>query len=75
MVYKFQPSQRASMRTQRRLKIYVSFDSAFVIRYLDLVSSDLFIVHFVDCYFNETNFPLSRERKILYKLGMIIYGK
>jgi hypothetical protein len=52
------PPQRPKMGPQRRLGIYVSFDSPSIIRYLEPMIGDMFITRFVDCYFDETIFPL-----------------
>ena len=54
------------MGPQRRLGIYVGFDSSFIIRYLELLIEDVFIVRFADCYFNESVFPpLGGEKSVL----------
>ena len=47
---------------QRRLWIYVGFDSLAIIRYLEPLIGDVFIVYFSNCHFNESIFPpLGRE--------------
>ncbi|KAL5809036.1 hypothetical protein ACOSQ3_029727 [Xanthoceras sorbifolium] len=51
------------MGPQRRLGIYIGFDSPSIIRYLEPLTSDLFTARFADCHFDETNFPSFGERK------------
>ena len=51
------PPQRTKMGPQRRLGIYVGFDSPSIIRYLKPLTSDMFTVHFANYHFNETIFP------------------
>uniref|UniRef100_A0A2N9I5S5 Reverse transcriptase Ty1/copia-type domain-containing protein n=1 Tax=Fagus sylvatica TaxID=28930 RepID=A0A2N9I5S5_FAGSY len=45
------------MGPQRRLGIYVGFDSPSIIRYLEPLTGDIFKARFDDCHFNETIFP------------------
>ncbi|KAL4026378.1 hypothetical protein IC575_014807 [Cucumis melo] len=51
------PPQRTKMGPQRRLGIYVGFESPSIIRYLEPLTGDVFTARFADCHFNETNFP------------------
>ena len=51
------PPQRTKMGPQRRLGIYVGFESPSIIRYLEPLTGDVFIAQFVDCHFSETTFP------------------
>ena len=51
------PTQRTKMGPQQRLEIYVGFDSPCIIRYLEPLTDDVFIVRFADCHFNESVFP------------------
>ena len=51
------------MGPQRRLGIYVGFDSPSIIRYLEPLIGDVFIACFADCHFNESVFPLLKEDK------------
>ena len=51
------PPQRSKMGPQRRLGIYVGFDSPSIIRYLEPMTGDLFTARFADCRFDETSFP------------------
>ena len=57
------PPQRIKMGLQRQLEIYVGFDLPSIIRYLELLIGDIFTTQFLDCYFDETYFPLLGERK------------
>ena len=50
---------------QRRLGIYVGFDSLSIIRYLEPLTKDVFRARFADCHINETVFPpLGGEKSI-----------
>ena len=51
------PTQCTKMSPQRRLVIYVGFDSPSIIRYLEPLTEDVFIARFTDCHFNENVFP------------------
>ncbi|KAL4026480.1 hypothetical protein IC575_014911 [Cucumis melo] len=51
------PPQHTKMGPQRRLGIYVGFESPSIIRYLEPLTGDVFTARFADCHFNETNFP------------------
>ena len=42
---------------QRRLGIYVEFESPSIIHYLEPLSGDMFTARFADCRFDETVFP------------------
>ena len=54
------------MGPQRRLGIYVGFDSPSIIRYLEPLTSDIFKAHFKDCHFDENIFPLlGKEESLL----------
>ena len=59
------PPQHTKMGPQRRLGIYVGFDSPSIIRYLEPLTRDVFRAKFTDCHFNETIFPpLGGEKSI-----------
>ncbi|KAL6334268.1 hypothetical protein AAG906_014667 [Vitis piasezkii] len=59
------PTQRTKMGPQRRLGIYVGFDSPSIIRYLEPLIGDVFTARFANCHFNESIFPsLGREKSI-----------
>ncbi|KAM2617327.1 hypothetical protein TB1_033741 [Malus domestica] len=48
---------------QRKLGIYVGFDSPSIIRYLEPLTCDIFTTRFADCHFDETVFlSLGREK-------------
>ncbi|KAI3706684.1 hypothetical protein L6452_24599 [Arctium lappa] len=51
------PPQRTKMGPQRRLGIYVGYESVSIIKYLDPSTGDLFTARFADCHFNESEFP------------------
>ena len=56
------------MGPQRRLGIYVRFESPSIIKYLEPLTSDIFTARFADCQFNETVFPtLGGEKQKLEK--------
>jgi hypothetical protein len=44
------------MGPQRKLGIYVGYSSPSIIKYLEPLTGDLFIVQFADCIFNEDHF-------------------
>ena len=50
------PTQRIKMGPQRRLEIYIGFDSPSIIRYLKPLIGDVFTTCFIDCHFNENVF-------------------
>ena len=50
------PPQRTKMGSQRRLGIYVGFETPSVIRYLEPLTDDVFTAQFADYHFNETIF-------------------
>ena len=53
------------MGAKRRLGIYVSFDSPSIIRYLELLTEDVFTAYFMDCHFNDSVFPpLGGEKSV-----------
>ena len=65
-MYQLHPPQRTKMGPQRRLEIYVSFDSSSIIRYLEPLTRDVFRAICVYCHFNEIVFPpLGGEKSIL----------
>jgi hypothetical protein len=53
------------MGPQRRLGVYVDFDSPSIIRYLEHLIGDIFKVRFEDCHFDENIFTsLGREKSL-----------
>ncbi|GKB16661.1 disease resistance CC-NBS-LRR class family protein [Tanacetum coccineum] len=53
------PPQRTKMGPQRRLGIYVGYETSSIIRYIEPLIGDLFTACFVDCHFDEAVFPES----------------
>ena len=51
------PPLRTKMGPQRKMGIYVGYDSPSIVRYLEPLTGDLFTVRFADCHFDETVFP------------------
>jgi uncharacterized protein YozE (UPF0346 family) len=51
------PPKRTKMGPQRRLGIYVGYESPSIIKYLEPSTGDVFTARFADCHFDETNFP------------------
>ena len=45
------------MGPQRRIGIYVGFNSSSIIKYLEPMTGNVFRARFADCHFNETVFP------------------
>ena len=59
------PTHRTKMGPQRRLRIYVGYDSPSIKRYLEPLTGDVFTAHFADCHFNENLFlPLGGEKSV-----------
>jgi hypothetical protein len=44
------------MDAHRKMGIYVGYHSPSFIKYLDLMTGDLFIAQYADCIFNEDHF-------------------
>ena len=51
------PPHRTKMRPQRRMGIYVGYDSPTIIKYLYKTTGDLFKARYADCHFNESKHP------------------
>jgi hypothetical protein len=51
------PPKRTSMPPYKKLGIYVGYHSPSIIKYLEPLTGDLFIVWYADCIFNEDHFP------------------
>ena len=49
------------MGPQRRIGIYVGYESPSIIKYLEPLTSNLFIGRFADCIFYEAHFPALGE--------------
>ena len=52
------PTHRPKLGPQRRLGIYVGFQSASIINYIEPLMGEVFTARFADCYFDENLFPL-----------------
>lgn len=52
------PPQRTKMGPQRRMGIYVGFDSPTIIKYLEPTTGDLFKARYADCQFDESVYPV-----------------
>jgi hypothetical protein len=66
------PPQRTKMGPQRRLGIYVGFESPSIIKYLEPLTGDLFTARF-DCKFDEAMFPALGGRNERWK-NKKLYG-
>ncbi|GKC45257.1 retrovirus-related pol polyprotein from transposon TNT 1-94, partial [Tanacetum coccineum] len=51
------PPQRTKIGPQRRLGIYVGYETSSIIRYIEPLTGDLFTARFADCHFDEAVFP------------------
>jgi hypothetical protein len=45
------------MGPQRRLGIYIGYESPSIIKYLEPSTGDIFTARFANCHFDESNFP------------------
>ena len=59
------PPLRTKMGHQRKMGIYVSYDSPSIVRYLEPLTGDLFTARFADCHFDEKVFPSLGEISML----------
>ena len=56
------------MGRQRKMGIYVGYESPSIIKYLEPSTGDLFTARFADCHFDELSFPtLGGENKLSEK--------
>ena len=55
------------MGPQRRIRIYIGFDSSSIIRYLKPLTTDVFTTFLADCYFNESVFSSLGGEKLILK--------
>ena len=63
------PTHRPKLGPQRCLGIYVSFQSASVINYIEPLTGEVFTARFADCHFDENPFPpLGGDKPILEEL-------
>ena len=61
------PPQRVKMGPQRRLGIYVGYESPAILKYLQPLIGDLFTTRFADCQFDEAYFLTLRGRKDIFR--------
>ena len=71
-------SQRTKMDPQRRLGMHFGYDSLLIIRYLKPLMGNVFTAQFVDCHFNETNFPtleggIKLEKEIKWNASLVSF--
>jgi hypothetical protein len=50
------PPQRTTMGSHRKISIYLGYQSPSIIKYLDLMTGDLFTARYADCIFNDDHF-------------------
>jgi hypothetical protein len=55
--------QRTKMGPQRGMRIYIGFYSPSIIKYLELLTGDVFTARFADCQFDETIFSILGGKK------------
>ncbi|KAL8157913.1 hypothetical protein AgCh_002571 [Apium graveolens] len=63
------PPQRLKMGPQRRMGIYVGFDSPSIIRYLEPLTGDVFTIRYANYHFDESIFPTLVGDKLLHKIN------
>nr|GEX99301.1 retrovirus-related Pol polyprotein from transposon TNT 1-94 [Tanacetum cinerariifolium] len=64
------PPQRTKIGSQRRLGIYVGYETSSIIRYVESLTSDVFTTRFTDCHFNEAiSLRLVEKRKPMRKMS------
>ena len=51
------------MGPHRRLGIYVGYDSPSMVKYLEVMTRNVLMACFVNCHFDESNFPTLRGEK------------
>ena len=60
------PTHRPKLGPQRRLGIYIGFQSASIINYIKPLTGEVFTARFADCHFDENLFPpLGGDKPIL----------
>ena len=60
------PPQCAKIGSQRRLGIYVGYESPAILKYLEPLTGNLFTARFVDYQFDEGHFPALGGGKTLF---------
>jgi len=51
------PQKRTKIGPQRRLGIYIGYETLSIIKYLEPSMGDMFIARFADCHFDASNLP------------------
>jgi hypothetical protein len=73
------PPQRTKMGPQRRLGIYIGFHSSSIIKYLEILTEDVFTARFADCQFDEIIFSIlggekeKLEKQVTWNASSISY--
>ena len=68
------PTHRTKLGPQRRLSIYVGFQSSSIVNYIELLTGEVFSARFADFHFNENVFlPLGVEKPIPEELREITW--
>ena len=67
--------KRTKMGPQRRLGVYVGYESASIIKYLEPLTGDLFTDRFADYHFNESEFPALGGTKQLENQSKISWSE
>ena len=63
------------MGPQRRIRIYIGFDSPSIIRYLEPLTGDVFKARFENCHFDQNIFPsLGKEHSVPKALEEITWN-
>jgi hypothetical protein len=55
------PPRRTTIGPHKKMGIYVKYHSTFIIKYMELMTGDLFMVRYADCIFNEDYVPALGE--------------
>ena len=70
------PTHRPKLGPQRRLGIYVGFQSASIINYIEPLMGKVFTARFADCHFEENLFPpLGGDKPILEEWREITWNE
>ena len=70
------PTHRPKLGPQRCLGIYVGFQSASIINYIEPLTGEVFTTRFADCHFDENLFPpLGGDKPILEEWREITWNE
>ena len=70
------PTHQPKLGPQRRLGIYVGFQSASIINYIEPLTGEVFTARFADCHFDENLFrPLGGDKPILEEWREITWNE